>query len=531
MQSLSIISNNPFRVLGVFSNSPKKEIVSNKGRINAFLKVGKNVEFSLDLNTFLPPLQRTSESVLQSEAQISLVKDQIKYTLFWFINATPIDKIAFNYLQAGDINSAIDIWNKKDLFSSLQNILVCSLIRNDWKKAFFCANRLFREYTKDFINLMDSQLSITPIELIHLFIDTLFEEQAIDHKQFTNCITSDTNWSNYIKDKLVQPLISSITTEIEKANTVKRDDYKARYLAGHALKKNTAIALSDLKRLVLATDMRYQMLVDKLGLEILYCGIDYFNRSEEPDAAKKTMFLQKYALGIVVSKTAKDKCQENVDILQKVIDELPPAEVFTEDKAIQNELRKFCQLSDKICFAVDLLNNTKPYLQSIKTKLGATNSFYLKLSTQVVGNALHNVIEEVNDILNKMNNNPLGSSKPLIYDSYLDKQLRIRTMLPLLNNILKEAWNATKIMDTFDMESDFKINRYNQNRSTLKNMCDQFGISTYNNTPKTTTTSRSTSSRPLYSPKSTSSSSSSDSSGCMIAFIVLVVLACIAFLS
>lgn len=521
MQSLSIISNNPFRVLGVFSNSPKKEIVANKGRINAFLKVGKNVEFPLDLNTLLPPLQRTSESVSQSEAQISLIKDQIKYTLFWFINATPIDKIAFNHLQAGDINSAIDIWNKKDCFSSLQNILICSLIRNDWKKVFFYADRLFREYAEDFINLMDSQLSITSIELIHLFIDTLFEEQAIDHKQFINCITTDTDWSNYIKDKLVQPLISTITTEIEKANTVKRDDYKARYLAGHELKKNTATALADLKRLVLATDMRYQMLADKLGLEILRCGIDYFNRSKEPDTAKKAMYLQKYALDIVVGKAAKDKCQENVDILQKVIDELPPAEVLTEDKAIKDELRKFCQLPDKICSAVVLLNNTKPYLQSIKTKLGVTNSFYLKISTQVVGNALHNVIEEVNDIQNKMTTNPLrihhpfDSSRFLIDESPFEKELRIRKMLPILNEILKEAWNATKIMDTFDMESDFKINRYNQNRSALKKMCEQFGISTNNYTSQTTT----------------SSSSSSDSPGCMIAFIGLVILACIAFLS
>lgn len=137
MNNLSIISNNPYRILGVFSNSPRKEIVSNKGRISAFLKVGKNVEFPLDLNSLLPTIQRTPESVSQAEAQISLVKDQIKYTLFWFVNLTPIDKIAFNHLQTGDMNSAISIWEKKDSFSSLQNILVCSLIRNDWKKAFF----------------------------------------------------------------------------------------------------------------------------------------------------------------------------------------------------------------------------------------------------------------------------------------------------------------------------------------------------------------------------------------------------------
>ena len=68
--------------------------------------------------------------------------------------------------------------------------------------------------------------------------------------------------------------------------------------------------------------MQYQILIDKLGIEILECGIDYFNASEEPNAAMKAMELQKYALSIVVGKAAKDRCRENVNILQKIINEL-----------------------------------------------------------------------------------------------------------------------------------------------------------------------------------------------------------------
>ena len=76
------------------------------------------------------------------------------------------------------------------------------------------------------------------------------------------------------------------------------------------------------------------MIADKLGLEILQCGIDYFNDSEEPDAAHKAMSLQKYAKSIAVGQMAKDRCKENVDILQRIIDNLPPSEVFVEDRAI-----------------------------------------------------------------------------------------------------------------------------------------------------------------------------------------------------
>lgn len=38
------------------------------------------------------------------------------------------------------------------------------------------------------------------------------------------------------------------------------------------------------------------------------------------------------------------------------------------------------------------------------------------------------------------------------------------------------AWEAILLMDTFDMESDFKTNRYNPNRSTLKRICEQLSI-------------------------------------------------------
>ena len=74
------------------------------------------------------------------------------------------------------------------------------------------------------------------------------------------------------------------------------------------------------------------------------------------------MSLQKYAQSIVVGQMAKDRCKENVDILQKIVDNLPPSEVFAEDRAIKEELRKYCQLPDKICHAVTLLKNTRTYL-------------------------------------------------------------------------------------------------------------------------------------------------------------------------
>ena len=131
-----------------------------------------------------------------------------------------------------------------------------------------------------------------------------------------------------------------------------------------------------LRNLLSSSEIQYQTIVDKLGLEILQCGIDYYNDSEEPDAAKNAMMLQRYAKGIVVGQMAKDRCKENVDILQKIIDNLPPLEVFAEDRAIRKELHKYSSLPDKISYAIELLNNTKPLLQTIKEKLGRNSGYF-----------------------------------------------------------------------------------------------------------------------------------------------------------
>ena len=250
------------------------------------------------------------------------------------------------------------------------------------------------------------------------------------------------------------------------------------------------------------------------------------------------MNLQKYAKSIVVGQMAKDRCKENVDILQRIIDNLPPSEVFMEDRAIHEELRKYCLLPDKICHAVTLLNNTKPHIQSIKRKLGISNSYYLKISTQVVGNALSNIIAEVNE------------AQSIFSADKDDSNATLAAILGIthVKSVLEEAWKATKIMDGFDMESEYKNGRYNENRSILKGLCDQLGVSTSAYTssssssrptqrkPTSTarssasTTNRASANRQTTSTNSYSSSSSNSSSnnGCLIAFIVWIVLGCIA---
>ena len=535
---MNILQSNPYRLLGVYSNSPTKERLANHNRMKAFLKVGKPVSFPLDLSNYLSPINRTEASVADADAKLTLPKDQILYAQFWFLKTTPLDDVAFNHLIAGEIDKAEKIWQKRDCASSLQNRIVCALICRNYSCAITCAEVLYEntQYINQFVSaIIGTEGNIEVSNLVFSFLDVLCEEVGIN--KLLPFITKNA-WKSHIGEKAVKPLVDSIQEAVEIAKKSKGKGSNARLNAGEELRKNTRNALLQLKKILSLTDLQYQMIADKLGLEILQCGIDYFNDSEEPDAAHKAMSLMKYAKSIAVGQMAKDRCKENVDILQRIIDNLSPSEVFMEDRAIHEELRKYCLLPDKICHAVTLLNNTKPHIQSIKRKLGISNSYYLKISTQVVGNALSNIIAEVNE------------AQSIFSADKDDPNATLAAILGIthVKSVLEEAWKATKIMDGFDMESEYKNGRYNENRSILKGLCDQLGVSTSAYTssssssrptqrkPTSTarssasTTNRASANRQTTSTNSYSSSSSNSSSnnGCLIAFIVWIVLGCIA---
>lgn len=151
---MNILRNNPYRLLGVYSNSPTKERLANHNRMKAFLKVGKPVSFPLDLPQYLSAIQRTEASVMDAEAQLTLPKDQLLYAQFWFVKATRLDEVAFNHLFAGEIDKAEEIWQKKDTASSLQNRIVCALMREDYRRAITCAETLYGNslYSNQFVS-------------------------------------------------------------------------------------------------------------------------------------------------------------------------------------------------------------------------------------------------------------------------------------------------------------------------------------------------------------------------------------------
>lgn len=482
----NLVSNNPYRFLGVYSNSPKKDVLSNLNKMKAFLKVGKEVSFPLDLPNFLPAIKRTEAIVAAAQSAIELPIDQLKHTLFWFMKATPIDDVAFNHLISGNMDQAKDIWSKKESVSSLLNLMTCAIIEQDDTALSLNADKLFQNYSVELCASVNETIKFTPDELLGLFVELLKNDSQVDLAKFTRISGTSMSWQKAFGASLVKPLIDRITAAINEAKSAKGS--AANYSAGVTLMNSTKNDLSQLKSLVGTSDMQYQMIADKLAQTILQCGINYFNDSNDDDAPQKAMALQKYALSIAVGQLAKDRCKENIDILQKIG---PEYAIRKEMDSIGSRLKNFNgkgrtrglqnpygvsesildSLRDdlydsKITSASTFVTQCKPDLNSIKRKLGSTDELYLKISSAVASAAINAIVEAVNAAQKKASiQGPYG--------------------VIMIKGTISSAVTTMSLIGGLDMDAQCR-NYYQGNNTTLCNINSQL-----NPAPKPTPSSSS----------------------------------------
>lgn len=462
---LKIIQNNPYRFLGVCSNAPTAERLANSRKLNAFLKVNKELTFPLDLTQLMPPLARTVEGMNTASNSINLPKDQLKYALFWFINGSAIDKMALEYLQNGNTTKASELFEKKDTFSSLLNRGVLAFINGDNGIAIQCITKVIHDesYRQAFVNsVCDSTFQISEDDIAQLFIETLLEEINVRQlKDLFDQYGTSSNDDEYLNEKSIGEPIAAINSAIAQAKNIKNDDAEGQYQAGISLMNSTKTDLQAVRSILGTSNMQYQMVADNLAKQILQCGINYYNNASEDEDVEieKAYTLQNYALSIAAGKLTKDRCKANVDILKKKKDELPPKEARYYDKKIKEALAVYMTQPDRISYAIDLIKKVVPYLMSIKEVLGSTDAYYLRISTLIVNASLHNIIEEFNGVMND----------EIQIQMIIDRSGTLRRV----KNVFEQAWKATLYMDKLDMEPDFKRGRYSQNRNSLKGQVEQ----------------------------------------------------------
>ena len=335
-----MISSNPFRFIGVLSNSGAKLIQKNLSKIKAYSKIGRELSLPFELNFLnLEKLNRTDASTIDAENKILLDPNKIKYALFWFIDASSIDQIALANLEKGDFEKSITIWEKvikenpisKTNFSAYNNLstllLIKSLSKKDndrfensndsietIKKALKLKSELiFSDYLSLFSKLIcGNENVVSSDEILKFFNDKLsylFEENFTTLEISTLINDSNKKLSSSFNYSLINEPLNALTGLINDSNDELKADNSKGIKIGKQLIKNAISHLKLLLSILGKDDIKFQSISDNLANQIMQCGILCFNKTGDD---KDFLSSYKYALSISIKDSAKERANETI---------------------------------------------------------------------------------------------------------------------------------------------------------------------------------------------------------------------------
>ena len=335
-----MISSNPFRFIGVLSNSGAKLIQKNLSKIKAYSKIGRELSLPFELNFLnLEKLNRTDASTIDAENKILLDPNKIKYALFWFIDASSIDQIALANLEKGDFEKSITIWEKvikenpisKTNFSAYNNLstllLIKSLSKKDndrfensndsietIKKALKLKSELiFSDYLSLFSKLIcGNENVVSSDEILKFFNDKisyLFEKNFTTLEISTLINDSNKKLSSSFNYSLINKPLNALTGLINDSNDELKADNSKGIEIGKQLIKNAISHLKLLLSILGKDDIKFQSISDNLANQIMQCGILCFNKTGDD---KDFLSSYKYALSISIKDSAKERANETI---------------------------------------------------------------------------------------------------------------------------------------------------------------------------------------------------------------------------
>ena len=334
----SLVGKNPYRILGVYANATSKEMQKNLSRIAAFAKVGRSEGFPTDFSAafrvasalmrvefeaavFEPG--RDEAAVAAAQAQLHSAGDRLVHLCFWWTCATPADEAAFRKLETGDLMGALAVWNRAHNVSAVVNAMTTSWLLADTATVGAKAEELFCTMSDELCALVDPTLRLEPEALIRRFFVALTD---VGCRVETLPQGTHEVWRRLWSEYAAMPYLRAIEKEVAAAASL--GNVPAENLqAAKRLKALAVRVLPQLKKIYADDVLAYQVQADKLAEAVLQRAIVFFNESEGGEAVYQAMPLQQYALSIAEGEPARQRCRENVAVLQGWVDDLSPQTV------------------------------------------------------------------------------------------------------------------------------------------------------------------------------------------------------------
>ena len=330
---MQIIQNNPYRTVGLLVGATAREKDKQIRRLRQFLDAEQDIQDDFSFPA-LGNFRRTVESVDDAASKLNLDSDKMFAALFWFYKGNPIsDEPALDFLKEAAQQNSIEIWSKltntgevtQRNSSAFQNLSTL-LLYNAFSGAVINTNILEKavqlklqfiesDFIKDFKNIAtDETYKTTKKEMQHLFLNQVQLEiglnGGISANKFLEIINKQefSAKEEYLK-KFVLKQLQDISKEIDNSFKARKNSAATAHETGKLLVTKTKTDILFLKSVLGQSNFQYQNIADKLSYEVVQCGIDHFNATQEDE-----VFLSEYefALNIAITPKARERAEENL---------------------------------------------------------------------------------------------------------------------------------------------------------------------------------------------------------------------------
>lgn len=365
MKIKDFIQDNPFRVMGVFTNDSSDIMSINNSRMKAFAVIGKVVSFWQDMiSVFGTEPKRQVETLASSVAALSSPEGRLRSGLFWFMNLNATDARALAALaRGGDLLEARKIWEDGEQnMSSLQNQLMCCLLKDprSYSKALQLASTLYRKYGHDFVVTVCNGFEVvSPDQLMSVFLIEIVKASDVNCWWWDKAVKRlgskaiDLQWT----EAKAMLHLSKLQDALNVAKTTEIHSTKDNYDIAIALMKQAEPHLKDLKALNdghPALLSRYATIADAVCEEILNREIEYYNHiGWFSGKADRVLVLERFCYRYAATIRFKDRCKLNINFTMGRNESAPLFPNGMPDKLVSESERK--KRNAGICAMLDAI--------------------------------------------------------------------------------------------------------------------------------------------------------------------------------
>lgn len=465
---MKLITKNPYRIIGVTANANARTFQKQKAKMTTFAKVGKEITSDYDFK-FLEEVARSNIEVDRAFVDLEHNQNKIHYALFWFVEITPFDSTALEWLKNGASQKGASIWRKltndklvtKQNYSAFNNLgTLCLLNDKHLPLGIQLKTALIESpYLQTFAQeVVDKTVAIEPEKQLTLFIKEIQKSFSVLSSQaflalFDGCSQTV---KKQVSNILTEAPAQRIEQAVHKSKQQREQDSRSANQFGLDLYDVVAEDLVMLQTLLGKDSPSYQLVADKIAEELNQCAIDYFKaRAENGDPSIDAQKLLNYAKLITVSQRLKQQLEETLADIREW-KEFEPVRRYAD-----SIVKRINDLGGEHSYILGLskvsqfLDGCWDDLSAIEQQLGKNDDYY-NLSSAVVNNALNKIIDCVNKAQDDLSNRLIAIEK---LKEIIDKSLALINRIGLL-----------------DMH-DGQYEHYLTNKETLENISEQLSES------------------------------------------------------